>query len=78
MLSKRQEIFKNTIEGKLRVQDRASERLQNQIIQETKEMEHERTEEALDLVRKENELWRYQNEKEEAKTLQGARKFKKK
>ena len=36
MLNKRQEIFQNAIEGKLRVQDRASERLQDQIIEEIK------------------------------------------
>ena len=34
MLNKRQEIFQSAIEGKLRVQDRASERLQDQIIEE--------------------------------------------
>ena len=71
MLSKRQEIFKNAIEGKLRVQSAASERLQDQIIEEMKEMGHQRTEEALELVRKENDLWRYQNEKEEAKKTAG-------
>ena len=32
------------------------------------------TEEALRLVRKEHDVWMYQNEKEEAKRLQGARK----
>ena len=47
MLSKRQEIFPNAIEGKLRVQNRASERLQDQIIKEVKELEHTKTEEAL-------------------------------
>ena len=67
MLSKRQEIFKHVIEGKLRVQSRANERLQDQIIEETQEMEHTQTEEALNLVKKENELWRYRNEKEEGK-----------
>ena len=36
MLSKRQEIFKNAIESKLRVQSRASEILQGQIIEERK------------------------------------------
>ena len=36
MLSKRQEIFKNAIEGKLGVQSRASEILQGQIIEERK------------------------------------------
>ena len=77
MLSKRQEIFKNAVESKLRVRSRASERLQDQIIEERKEMEHKRTEDALELVKKENDLWRYQNETEEAKRLQGARKLRK-
>ena len=40
-------------------------------------MEHKRTEEALELVRKENDLWRYHSEKEEAKILQGGRKLRK-
>ena len=34
MLNKRQEIFQSAVEGKLRVQDRASERSQDQIIEE--------------------------------------------
>ena len=74
VLSKRHEIFKIAIECKLRVQSRASARLQDQIIEERKEMEHKRTEDALELVKKENDLWRYQSETEEAKRLQGARK----
>ena len=73
-LNNRQEIFQNAIEGKPRVQDRASERLQDQIIKEIKDMERTKTEEALQLARKEHDLWMYQNEKEEAKRLQGARK----
>ena len=36
-----------------------------QIGEEIKEMEHKKTEEALQLVGKEHDLWRYQNEKEE-------------
>ena len=51
MLSKIQEIFQNAIEGKLRVQSRISEVLQDQIIQYIKEMENKRTKEALELVR---------------------------
>ena len=74
MLNKRQEIFKHAIEGKLRVQSRASERLQDQIVEERKEMEHTKTEEALQLASKEHDLWVYQNEKEEAQRLQGVRK----
>ena len=47
MLNNRQEVFQNAIDGRLRVQDRASERLQDQIIEEIKEFEHTKTEEAL-------------------------------
>ena len=71
MLNKRQEIFQNAIEGKLRVQDRASERLQDQIIEEMKELERTKTEESLQIAEKDHDLWMYQNEKEEAKRLQG-------
>ena len=61
-----------------RQQSRASERLQEQTVEEIKETEHKRTEEAFEWVRKENDLWRYQNEKEEeAKRLQGANKLRK-
>ena len=59
------------------MQSRASERLQFQIIEEIKEMEHKRIEETLELVRKENDLWKYQSEEEEAIKLQGARKLRK-
>ena len=74
MLNKRQDIFQNAIDGRLGVQDRASERLQHRIIEERKELEHKKTEEALQLVEKEHYLWMYHNEKEEAKILQGVRK----
>ena len=56
------------------MQSTAHERLHDQIIEEIKEMEHKKTEEASNLVKKENDLWRYQNVKEEAKRMQGARK----
>ena len=45
MLNKRQEILQSAIEGKLRVQDRARERLQDQIIEEIEELESTKTEE---------------------------------
>ena len=77
MLNKRHEIFQNAIESKLRVQDRASERMQDQIVVEIKESVHTKTEEALQLAVKEHDLWMYQNEKEEAKRLQGVRKSRK-
>ena len=44
MLNKRQDIFQSAIEGKLRVQDTASERLQDQIMDEVKELESTKTE----------------------------------
>ena len=42
MLNKGQEIFQNAIEGKFRVPDSASERMQDQIIEEMKEWFTER------------------------------------
>ena len=39
--------IKNAIEGKLKVQSRANERLQDQNVEEIKEMEHTKTQEAL-------------------------------
>ena len=45
VLNKR-EIFKNAIEGKLKVQSRANERLQDQIVEERKEMEHKKQKKA--------------------------------
>ena len=53
------------------MQDRASERLQDQRIGETNELESTKTEEALQIARKEHNLWMYQNEKGEAQRLQG-------
>ena len=52
MLNKRQENFQIAIEGKLRVQDRASETLQDQIIEEIKKLESTKTEEALQNIGK--------------------------
>ena len=43
-------------------------------MEEIKEMEHTKTEEALQLVRKEQDLVMRQNEKEKTKILQGSRK----
>ena len=63
MLNKRQANFQSAIEGELRVQDRASERLQDQIIEEMNELESTKTEEALQTAGKERDLWMYRNEK---------------
>ena len=54
------------------MQDRASKRLQDQKIEEIKELESTKTEETLQKAGKEHDLWMYlQNEKEEAEMLQG-------
>ena len=92
MLNKRQEIFQNAVDGRLRVQDRASERMQDPRNTELvpagrlapnktarwrrahQTLVHTKTGETLQLSEKEHDLWMYQNEKEEAKRLQGARK----
>ena len=74
-LSERQDILKSAIEGKLKVQSRANERLHDQIIEEIKEMEHKKTEEALQMVQKKNDCWRYQNEGDEARRLQSSGKW---
>ena len=49
------------------MQSRANERLH----EERKEMEHKKTAEALNLVKKENDLWRYQNEKRRSTNIVG-------
>ena len=57
------------------MQDSASERLQDQIVEEIKDSESTKTEEALQKAVKEHDLWMHQNEKEEAKRLQRVRKL---
>ena len=71
MLNERQ----SAMEGKLKVQDRANERLQDQTIEEMKKLESTKTEEALQKTEKENDLWMCQNEEEEAKRLKGVKKL---
>ena len=75
MLNERQKILQDAIEGNLSVQDRASETMQDRIIEEIKDLVHRRTEEALQMAGNEHDLWMYQHEKEEAKRLQGVRKL---
>ena len=64
----------NAIEGKLKVQSRANERLHDQM-EEIKETEHTKTEEALQLVTKDNNLRRYQNEKRRNTQIAGRQDF---
>ena len=50
VLSERQEIFKNTMEDKLRLQRRETERYHDQIFEEIKELEEKKSEESLRMV----------------------------
>ena len=69
-MSERQEIFKSTIEDKLKLQSRVNERYHDQIFGEIKEMEQKKAKEYLRMVQKKHDLWRYQNERDEARRLQ--------
>ena len=73
VLSERQEIFQSTVEDKLKLQSRATERYHDQIIEETKELEGKKSVEAMLLVQKMHDPWRYQNERDEARRLQSSR-----
>ena len=59
VLSERQERFKSTVENMLKLQRRVDERYHDQIFEEIKEMEQKKSEEALLLVQKRHDLWRY-------------------
>ena len=69
-LSERQEIFRGMVEHKFRVQSRATEKNYEQIFEEMKELEEKKPEEALLIVHEKYFLWRYQNERDEARRLQ--------
>ena len=72
VLSERQEIRKSAVEDKLKLQSRANERFHGQIVEEIKETEQKKTEEALRMVQKKHDLWRHQNERDEARRLQSS------
>ena len=58
------------VEDKIRMQNRAAEKYYEQIFEKMKELEEKKSEEALQLVQKKYDLWRYQNERDEARRLQ--------
>ena len=58
VLSERQELLKNTMEDKLDLHIRATERYHDQIFEETRVLEEKKSEEALLLVQKRHDLWR--------------------
>ena len=70
LLSERQEMLKGMIEDKIRLQRRATEKYYEQIFEDMKELEEKKSEEASPLVQKKHTLWKYQNEKDDARRLQ--------
>ena len=70
VLSERQDILKNTVGDKIRLQSRATEKYCDQIFEETKELEEKQSEEPLLLVQKRHHLWRYHKERDESRRLQ--------
>ena len=70
LLSERQELFRGMVEDKIMMQSRATEEYYWQIFEEMKELEDKKSEEALLLVQKKYDVWRYQNERDEARRLQ--------
>ena len=71
-LSERQEIIRGMLEDKFRMQSRATDKYYDQIFEEMKELEEKKSEEALLLVQKKFDLWRFQNERDEARSLHGS------
>ena len=63
-MSERQEIFKSTMEDKLKFQSRANERYHDPIFEEIKGLNKR--------SQKKHDLWRYQNESDEARRLQSS------
>ena len=72
LLSDRQELLKGMVQDKIRLQSRATEKSYDQILEEMKKLEEKKSEEALLLLQKRHDLWRYLNERDEARRLQSS------
>ena len=70
LLSERQEILNGMVEDKITLQNRATEKYYEQIFEEMKVLEKEKSKEAFVFVEKKHILMRYQNERDEARRLQ--------
>ena len=58
--------------NKLKLQSRAYERYHDQIFKEINEVDQKKSEEAPRTVQKKHDLWRYQDERDEARRLQSS------
>ena len=66
-MRERQEMFESTMEDKLKLQSRATEKYHDQIYEEIKELEEKKSKEALLLVQKRHDIRGYQNDRDEAR-----------
>ena len=69
-VSERQEVLAVSMEGKMNMQKTAPEDFQMHIFQELKELEEQKTKEALELVHRKHKLIKLEGERERARTLQ--------
>ena len=63
-------MLKATVEDKIRLQSRTTEKYHEQIFKEVKLLEEKTSKEALPFVQKKHTLWKYQNERDVARRLQ--------
>ena len=59
LLSERQEILKGMVEDKIILQSRATEKYDEQIFGEMKELEAKKSKEALQTVQNKKDMWRW-------------------
>ena len=68
--SARQEVLAILMEGKMNMQKVAPEKYQEKIVKELKELEEQKTREALELVQRKHKLVKWEGEREKARMLQ--------
>ena len=69
-LSERQEVLTVLMESKINMQRTAPEKYREKIFEELKELEEQRTKEALELFQRKHKLIRWEGDRERARTLQ--------
>ena len=68
-LSERQEVLAIPMEGKMNMQKAAPEDFQRQIFEELRELEEQKTKEALELVQRKHQLFSWEGERDSARAL---------
>ena len=70
-LSEKQEVLATLMEGKMGLQKATPEDFQVQIFQELKELEEQKTKEALEHVKRKHKMVKWEGERERARMIQG-------